>query len=88
MPAYCPKDSAVCDTRCCHPPIDCALYPNRHRNRADMGAFSDEIHDCPVAVTDLDLFFPQGDQFRSSEPASEQERDHGYVTGATKRLAI
>jgi hypothetical protein len=53
-----------------------------------MGAFSDEIHDCPVAVTDLDLFFPQGDQFRSSEPASEQERDHGYVTGATKRLAI
>src|SRR6185437_16882765 len=59
MPTYCPKDSAVGDTRCGHPSIDCGLYPNRHRNRTDMGTFSDEIHDCPVAVTDLDLFFPQ-----------------------------
>jgi hypothetical protein len=79
MPAYCPKDSAVCDTRCRHPPIDCALYPNRHRNRANMAALSYEIHDCPVAVTDLDLFFPQGRQFRSSEATSEQDGDHGHV---------
>ena len=53
-----------------------------------MAALSDKIHDCPVALTDLDVFFPEGHQLRSSKTASEQDGDHGYVTGATKGLAI
>jgi hypothetical protein len=53
-----------------------------------MAALSYEIHDCPVAVTDLELFFLQGRQFRSSEATSEQDGDHGHVAGATKALAI
>ena len=56
-------------------------------NSADMAALSDEIHDCPVPQSDLDVFFPKGHQFCSSESASEQDGDHCYVTGATEALA-
>ena len=52
-----------------------------------MAAPSDEIHDCPVPQSDLDVFFPKGHQFCSSESASEQDGDHCYVTGATEALA-
>jgi hypothetical protein len=88
VPADCPEDSAVCDIRCSHPSVDSGLYPDRHRNRADTAALSDEIHDCPVSLPDLDVFFPKRDQFRSSESASEEDGDHGHVTGATEAFAI
>jgi hypothetical protein len=53
-----------------------------------MATLSDKIHDCPVSLPDLDVFFPKRHQFSSSESASEQDRDHGHVTGATEALAI
>jgi|ERR1017187_5512519 hypothetical protein len=58
VPADYPEDSAVRDIRYSRPSVDSCLYPDRHRNRADMAALSDEIHDCPVPLTDLDVFFP------------------------------
>jgi hypothetical protein len=44
-------DSAVCDIRR-RPSVDGALYPDRHRDRADMSTLSDEIRDCPVPLAD------------------------------------
>jgi hypothetical protein len=41
-----------------------------------------------VSLPDLDVFFPKGHQFRSSESASEQDGDHGHVTGGTEAFAI
>src|SRR5258705_10873601 len=80
--ADCSEDSAVRDIRRCHPSVDSALYPDRHRNRADMSTHSDEIHDCPVPLADLDVSLPKATKFGSSESASEQNGDHGHVTDA------
>jgi hypothetical protein len=49
---------------------------------------SDEIHDCPMSLANLDVFFSKGHQFCSTESASEQDRDHGHVTDASEALAI
>lgn len=84
--ADCPEYTSVCDIRCCHPSVDSALYPDRHRNRANMATLSNEIHDCPMALPDLDVFFPERHQFRSSEPAPKEDGDHGKVTKATEAL--
>ena len=81
MPAYCPKDSAVCDTRCRRPPIDCALCPTRHRNRADMAALCDEIRDCPVAVADVDSSF-----LRDSSSARRRPHPSKRAITATSRV--
>jgi hypothetical protein len=51
-----------------------------------MAALSDEVYDSPVPLPDLDVFFPKGHQFCSSESASEQDGDHGHITG--EALAI
>jgi hypothetical protein len=41
-----------------------------------------------TSLPGLDVFSPQRYEFRSSESASEQDGDHGHVTGATEALAI
>jgi hypothetical protein len=53
-----------------------------------MAALSNEIHDCPVPLSDLEVFLFKSHEFCASESASEQNGDHGYVTGATDALAI
>ena len=88
VPADCPEDSTVRDIRRYPPSVDCALNPDRHWNRADMAALTDEIDDCPVSLSDLDVLFPKGYQFCSSNSASEQAGDHCYVTDTTEALAI
>src|SRR5258708_1376805 len=44
------------------------------------------IAQCPLV--DLDVFFPKGHQFCSSESAFEQDGDRGHVTCATEAFAI
>jgi hypothetical protein len=88
VPADCPKDSTICNIRCLHPSVDSVLHPDRHRNRADMAALSDKVNYGPVPLTDLDVLFPEGHQFRSSESATQQGGNHGHIAGGTEALAI
>ncbi len=41
-----------------------------------------------MPLPELDVFLLKGHQFCPSESTSEQNGDHGYVTGATEALAI
>jgi hypothetical protein len=88
MPADGPEKSALDYICCCHPSVDSALYPERHRNRTDMTTLSHKIHDCPMPLADLDVLFPKGHQFCAPESTSEQDRDHGHVTGASEAFPI
>src|ERR1700761_6160849 len=72
VPTDCPEDPTVPDIRCGHPSVDSAFDPDRHGNRADMAALSDEIHDCPVPLSDLDVFLFKSHEFGASESASKR----------------
>jgi hypothetical protein len=67
VPADCPEDSPFCNIRCRQSSVESALYPDRHGKRADMATFSDEIHDRPVPLSNLDVFLPEGREFCSSK---------------------
>jgi hypothetical protein len=53
-----------------------------------MSTLSDKIHDCPMPLTNLDVFLSKGHSSARSESASEQKGDHGQVTRTTKVLTI
>src|SRR5215813_6542068 len=54
-PADRTKDSSLAD--CCrrHPVIKCLFRPVRNRNGTDTSTFADEINDCPVALSHLNI---------------------------------
>jgi hypothetical protein len=61
--------------------LSTALFTHTGIGTVRTAAFSDEIHDCPVSLPDLDVFSPQTHQFGTSQSASEQ------VTMAVSRLS-
>jgi hypothetical protein len=54
------------------PLIERRFYPFWNRHGADVAALADQIHDCPVSLTHLDLIQLQADQLRSAEATTEQ----------------
>ena len=45
-----------------------------------MPGLADQIHDCPMPLTDLDLIQFQTDQFRSAKTTPKEHRQHGVVS--------
>jgi hypothetical protein len=50
--------------------------------------FPDEIHDDPVPLPNLDILLAQRRQLHSSEPASEENRDHCHVSSTPETFTI
>jgi hypothetical protein len=87
-PANGSENSAVRDI-CRYIHLSTALFTRLGPGtRTVVTTLSDKIHDCPMTLANLDVFFSKGHQFCSTESASEQDRDHGQVTDASEALAV
>jgi hypothetical protein len=53
-----------------------------------MAAFSNQIDDYPVPLTNLNVVDVQGGEFRSSQTTAKKDGNHGEVALVTKRLAV
>jgi hypothetical protein len=51
-------------------------------------ALADEVYDCPMALSNLNIFLPQGGQFSSAQTTAEQDRHHSYVSDIAKALTV
>ena len=60
------KDRAVCDAGSRRPRVDRRLNPGRHRNRADVPTFADEIRNDPVLLALLERLEPEGQQLTTA----------------------
>jgi hypothetical protein len=60
MTAYGSEDSAGDHLRRFSPPIDCVFDPDRHRNGPDMTTLANQIHDCPMTLSDLQILDRKG----------------------------
>ena len=56
------------------PIVDRLLHPFRHRNRADVASFPDEVNNGPVVFSALNVIKAQVNQFSSTEPAAQENR--------------
>src|SRR5277367_4809213 len=66
-----PKDSSSSHRYGCQPPVYSTLHPDRHGNRANVVPLADEVHDSPMALPDLDVFFSERSQIGSSKSTAE-----------------
>jgi hypothetical protein len=82
------EDSSSSHHRSCQPPVDSTLHPDRHGNCTNVVALAEEIHNSPVALPDLYLFFSQRSQFGSSKSTAEQDRDHSDIPDVTKSFTV
>jgi hypothetical protein len=61
-PAHSSKNLSVCDPGSHRPLVECPLRPFRDRNRANVSALADQIHDGPVLLPLLHIAHLQPDQ--------------------------
>jgi hypothetical protein len=47
-----------------------------------MIALANEVHDSPMALSDLNILLSQGRQLGSAQTTAEQDRDHSDVSDA------
>jgi hypothetical protein len=59
MATDCPKDSSASHRCSCQPSVYGTLNPERHRNCANVIALADEVHNGPMSLPNLDVFFSQ-----------------------------
>jgi hypothetical protein len=59
VPTDSPENTSFYDICRYHPSVHGVLHPNRHWHGADMSPFFDQVDDRPVALTNLNIFFPQ-----------------------------
>jgi hypothetical protein len=83
-----PEDSSGRDRHSCYPSINGTLDPDRHRDRANVIAPTDEVYDRPMPLPNLNIFLPQGCQLRSAQTTAEQDRYHSDVSDIPKARAI
>jgi len=77
------KDSSFGDIACLGPVVEGGLHPPPHRNRTDVTALADQVHDRPVPLPHLQVIEPLANQFRTAEAAAEQHGQHGVVSLST-----
>ena len=82
------EDPARCDLGGRHPSIDGGLYPSWDRDRPNVTAFSNQVHDGPMSVPDLDVINLQSGKFSTPRPAAKKHRNHRKVTNAAQVFAI
>jgi hypothetical protein len=74
------QNLAVRDFCNSQPVIDRLLHPVGHRNRADVSAFPDEVNDGPMVFVALNMVKSQIDEFSSTEPTPEENRQDGSIS--------
>jgi hypothetical protein len=57
----------LAETARCGPFIDGALRPDRYRDGTDVFPFVDQIFDNLMVLANLEIFFPQADEFSAPE---------------------
>jgi hypothetical protein len=65
------KDLSLRDSSRSNPPIQCSFHPMRNRHRANPSSLSDQVHDGPVVLADLDLVCLQPDKLGSTKTAAQ-----------------
>jgi len=63
----------------CQPVVNCSLHTFRHRNRADVPSFSDEVNNGPVVFAPLNMVKGQVNEFFSPETTPKEYRKDGSV---------
>jgi aryl-alcohol dehydrogenase-like predicted oxidoreductase len=53
-----------------------------------MPALADEVHNSPMSLPNLDVFFSQRCYFGSSKTTAEQDRYHSDVSDAAKAFTV
>lgn len=79
-----PSRSYLC---CVSPLVECRFDPLWNGDGADVPGLADQIHDCPMPLTDLDLIQFHTDQFRSAKTTPKEHRQHGVVSFGTHASA-
>jgi hypothetical protein len=88
VPAYGTEDSAGGHPRRFSPPIDCVLDPDRHRNGADMTTLANQIHDCPMTLSDLQILNRKRRKLGPAQSATDQHGNHRKITDTTEIVTI
>jgi hypothetical protein len=86
-PGNCPEDPSLRDASLCGPEIERGFNPRWNRDGADMPAFPDQVHNCPVGLSHLDIVDLQADQLRSAQAATEQHSQHGVIALGTNAVS-
>ncbi len=82
------KERACCNPGGRHPAVNSSFHPIRHRNSSYVGALADKIGYDPVLLPLLYIFNAQRSQFRPAQPATQQNRQCGIVSLASKTCAV
>src|SRR6266481_2240444 len=66
----------------CHslPVVDRLLHPSRHWNCANVPSFSYEVNDGPVVLSALNMIEAQVNEFFSTEPTPQENRQDGSIS--------
>src|SRR6516225_707859 len=63
----------------CEPVVNRLLHPIRHRNRADVASFPDEVNNGPVVFAPLNMVKGQINEFFSTETTPKEYREDGSI---------
>jgi hypothetical protein len=88
MPIHRAEDSARPNLRQISPSIDCLLDPSRHRNRADMTAFANQVYDGSVSLPDLQVLNSKSRELGPTQSAAYKHGDHCEIAGTAQILPV
>jgi hypothetical protein len=88
MAAHRTENSARPHLRQISPSIDCLLHPSRHRNRTDMTAFANQVHDGPVSLPDLQILNFKGGEFSPAQSTAYEYGYHGEITDTAQVVTL
>ena len=73
------KDPSFPDPGCRRPLIERGFDPFRNGHGANVSAFANQVHHCPVPLAHLDFIQLQADKFRSAKTTTKQQGQHCVV---------
>jgi hypothetical protein len=80
----CPKHRSGSDTCSGQPVVECGFDPGWNGYSPYVAALADKIGDHPMLFSLLEVFDSEASNFRPSEAATEENRNHGVVTAAAQ----
>ena len=70
------------------PSIDCLLDPSRHRNRADMTAFANQVYDGPMSLPDLQIFNSKSRELGPAQSAAYEHGNHCEISDTAQIVPV
>src|SRR5450432_3769387 len=83
-----PEQLAVRSLRLHSPSVDGVLHPDRHWDRPNAVVLADQIHYAPAVVPLLDMSQFECGYLRSTQPATQEHREHSPVAQSLLRRDV